>query len=115
MPTLPTTPERELRVKVRHLVNDLFQDADPSAEFGVEDANLICEAHTNKFMALLTNQATELLGEVEKLKEKNDGQCPSCNNPSILGMHHTNTNEHYAFYNKALDDVKKLLISLTSE
>jgi hypothetical protein len=52
----------------------------------------------------------QILSELRKWIESRkiitpSGKCPSCNNPNILGMHPVDSDEHYRFYNQALNDL----------
>ena len=51
---------KELREKIRHLVNDLFQDVDNEAKIDTDTANAICELHTDKFEQLLLERDKEV-------------------------------------------------------
>lgn len=111
MPTLPTTPERDWKVEFTEKFTDNVIPGSPANDLYIdkEDGESLMGWIGGLLATKLTAQATKLLGEVEKMR-KNTTLSHACLK-SWGGCDCTDNKK----YNEALDDVKRLITSLTSE
>ena len=83
---------KELREKIRHLVNDLFQDVDNEAKIDTDTANAICELHTDKFEQLLLERDKEVINKIEEIGFDSENTTwdknliIGCREPNELGL-----------------------------